>query len=367
MVKTRIKEVTIMQSSRNFSRANIKNLDPYVPGYQPENPDQVIKLNANENPYPPSPQVLEALRSSISGDLRLYPNSRSISLRRQLAQVYQVDEGQVFSANGSDEIISLIFRSFVNTEDLVLFPYPTYTFYETACQIHGVPYQFIETDGSFKLDLDQYLRSRAKLVFIPNPNAHTGVLLSRSAIEAFLASFTGLLVVDEAYIDFSSGGESAYPLVQDYDNLLVLRTFSKSFSLCGIRVGYAFGNPQLIEALDKTKDSYNIAFLNQIAAVEALKNIDYMQKNAARIADNRRRFSQSLISLGFEVIPSAGNFVLTRHPRLTARETYQELKARNILVRWFDQRRLEDYIRISIGTDSQLEALLAALQEIVNR
>ncbi|HWP96861.1 MAG TPA: histidinol-phosphate transaminase [Syntrophomonadaceae bacterium] len=355
-----------MNSSRYFCRANIKNLAPYVPGYQPENPDQVIKLNANENPYPPSPQVLEALRSHISGDLRLYPNSRSSSLRRQLAQVYQMKENQVFAANGSDETISLIFRTFADAGDLIVSPYPTYTVYQTAAEIHEMEYRSIETDPAFQIDLQDFLSVNAKLAFIANPNAQTGLLLTRRNIDGFLTSFDGLLVLDETYIDFTGGAESAYSLVRDYDNLLVLRTFSKSFSLCGIRVGYAFGHPQLIEALDKTKDSYNIAYLNQIAAVEALKDIDYMQKNADRIADNRQRFIQALINLSFEVIPSAGNFVLTRHPRLAAQEIYQALKARNILVRWFDQRRLQDYIRISIGTDEQLEALLSALQEIVN-
>lgn len=350
----------------NFCRDNIARLKPYIPGYQPENPSRVIKLNANENPYPPSPRVLEALRSHISEDLRLYPNSRSSMLRSQLARVYQMEDNQVFAANGSDETISLIFRTFADPGDLVVSPYPTYTFYQTAAEIHGIEYESIETGPDFQINLHDFLSVPAKLAFVANPNAQTGLLLSRREIDDFLSSFSGLLVLDETYVDFSGGAQSAGSLIQQHDNLLVLRTFSKSFSLCGIRVGYAFGSPRLIEALDKTKDSYNIAYLNQIAAVEALKDIDYMRENAARIAASRQWFGQALTGLGFQVIPSAGNFLLTRHPRIPSREIYQALQERLILVRWFDQPRLCDYVRISMGTDWQLEQVLSALREIIS-
>lgn len=354
-----------MNPPRNLTRNNINRLDPYIPGYQPENPESVLKLNANENPYPPSPKVLEALHGNISDVLRLYPNSRSTSLRRQLARVYEVDETQVFAANGSDEIISLVFRTFVDENDLIMSPYPTYTFYQTAAEIHGARYQSIDTDQDFRVNLNQFLNSPAKIVFLANPNAQTGLLLPPRDIEAFLADFNGLLVVDEAYIDFCSHPSSVYRLSTRYDNLIVMRTFSKSYSLCGIRVGFAFGHPSLIESLDKTKDSYNIAYLNQVAAIAALEDVAYMEANARRIKTSREAFQQTLSEMGFFYLPSDGNFVLLRHPRLPSRMVYDSLKEENILVRYFEQPRLQDYVRISIGTDPQLVRVLAALRAMV--
>lgn len=353
-----------MNPPRNLARNNINRLEPYIPGYQPENPKSVLKLNANENPYPPSPKVLESLHCNISDVLRLYPNSRSANLRRKLAEVYKMDETQVFAANGSDEIISLIFRTFVDEDDLIMSPYPTYTFYQTAAEIHGAPYQSLDTDEAFRVNLKEFLDYPAKLVFLANPNAQTGLLLPPRDIEDFLAAFNGLLVVDETYIDFCSEPSSVYKLSSRYDNLIVTRTFSKSYSLCGIRVGFAFGDPSLIESLDKTKDSYNIAYLNQVAAVAALDDIAYMEANARRIKTSRDNFQQTLSEMGFLYLPSDGNFVLLRHPRLPSRLVFESLKEGNILVRYFEQPRLQDYVRISIGTEPQMEQVLAALRVI---
>lgn len=353
-----------MNLPRNLTRNNISQLAPYIPGYQPENPELVLKLNANENPYPPSPKVLEALHYNINDVLRLYPNSRSTNLRRQLARVYEVDEAHVFAANGSDEIISLIFRTFVDQADLILSPYPTYTFYQTAAEIHAAQYRSIETDENFKVNLSEFVDYPAKIVFLANPNAQTGLLLPPGDIEAFLGAFNGLLVVDEAYIDFCSQPSSVYKLCTRYDNLIVMRTFSKSYSLCGIRVGFAFGHPSLIQALDKTKDSYNIAYLNQVAAIAALEDYSYMEANAGRIKTSRENFQRSIKEMGFFFVPSDGNFVLLRHPRLPAKVVFESLKKEHILVRYFEQPRLQDYVRISIGTDSQLNRVLSALQTI---
>ncbi len=353
-----------MAPIRDFTRNNIKDLNPYIPGFQPEDKG-IIKLNANENPYPPSPGVLEALRENIGADLRLYPNSRSMNLRRQLAATYDLEEAQVFAANGSDEIISLIFRTFAEANDIVASPFPTYTFYQTAAQIHGIKYLSIETDADFRVNLEEFLDNRIKIAFIANPNAHTGILVDTVDFDRFLCSYQGLLVIDEAYIDFSGPQHSAYPLVNKHDNLIILRTFSKSFSLCGIRVGYAFADPRLIEALDKTRDSYNIAYLNQVAAAQALKDYAYMQANARKIIESRTWFNSFLISLGFVVFPSAGNYLLIRHPAIKARDIYIALQDRNILVRFFDIPRLDNFIRISIGTDRQLKEVASALHDIL--
>lgn len=354
-----------MSPLKDFTKSNVSRLEPYVPGYQPDPNDHILKLNANENAYPPSPRVLEAVRSHINRDLRLYPNAKAINLRRKVAEVYGMNENQVFCANGSDEIISVIFRTFVPDGEMVQFSYPTYTYYKTQAEIYDVPYRFLETGDDFLVNLDSYLENPTHLSFVSNPNSPTGTLTPVSEIERCLKTYDGLLVVDEAYIDFGGGEESAIPLVNKYPNLLVLRTFSKSFALCGFRVGYAFGHPHLIEALDKTKDSYNIAYLNQIAAIAALDDYNYMLNNARRIAEDRDWFAGELAKLGFELLPSRGNYVFGKHAAMESELIYNALLERKILVRFFKQRRVSEYIRISIGTHGEMERVLEAIQEIL--
>jgi len=352
-------------SMKEFARENVTRLEPYIPGFQPNPEDQVLKLNANENAYPPSPQVLEALRSHITGDLRLYPNAKSVGLRQKVAEVYGVNENQVFCANGSDEIISIIFRTFVPAGESVQFTYPTYTYYKTQADIYDVPYRYLETGDDFLVDMAAYLEQPTHLSFVSNPNSPTGTLVSRDNIEECLQKYPGLLVVDEAYIDFGGVAESAIPLINKYPNLLVLRTFSKSFALCGMRVGYAFGQPHLIETLDKTKDSYNIAYLNQIAAIAALDDYDYMLAHARQISEDRNWFGEELAKIGFTLLPSVGNYVFVQHPKMAAETVYQQLLERKILVRFFKQRRVAEYIRISIGTHAEMERVLGAIKEIL--
>ncbi|MGE5397167.1 MAG: histidinol-phosphate transaminase [Chitinophagales bacterium] len=347
-----------------FCKKNVSLLEPYIPGYQPSAGEEVLKLNSNENPYPPSQRVLEALKDHVSNSLRLYPNSRSIELRQKVADIYGVDQQQVFCANGSDEVISLIFRTFADENDYVLFSSPTYTFYKTAAEIHGIQHTFIESDDQFRINLGDFLVVPSKITFLANPNAHTGVLLPLKEIEEFIRKYPGLLVVDETYIDFADSNQSVYPLVAKYNNLLVLRTFSKAFSLCGIRVGYAFGPPEIIEALDITKDSYNIAYLNQIAAYYALDDYQYMLNNAVRIKEDREWFKNELKKKGFNVLPSEGNFVLGCHAEFKAEKITESLKNQGILIRHINEPRLKEYIRISIGTHSQLERVLEALNDI---
>ncbi len=348
-----------------FCKENVKKLAPYVPGYQPEAGEPVLKLNSNENAYPPSPRVLQALREHLGENLRLYPNSRSAGLRRKLAEHYGMKEEQVFCGNGCDEIIALVFRTFAEREDKVIMPYPTYTLYKTAAEIHEVPYEFIDTNENFEIELEEYLNYSAKFCFLANPNAQTGILLHPNKLEGFLREYPGLLVLDETYIDFAPDGSSVYRLVDKFDNLIVMRTFSKSSSLCGIRVGYAFGHPELIEALDKTKDSYNIAYLNQVAAVAALEDYEYIRNNARQIAKTREWLSQELKVLDFWVTPSAGNYLLVKHSRVASRDIYSRLLEQNILVRYFNDRRLDDYVRISIGTPEQMQRVYNAVKDIV--
>ncbi|NPV92365.1 MAG: histidinol-phosphate transaminase [Firmicutes bacterium] len=348
-----------------FSRKNVAGLAPYIPGYQPGPHEDSIKLNTNENPYPPSPVVVGALKDAVDGRLRLYPSPDSSVLRQKLAEAYRVKKEQVFCGNGCDEVISMLFRTFIDREDLVLLPYPTYTYYQTAAEINGSPYRYIETGDRFQIDLERFLDHPAKAAVIVNPNSPTGMLLPRPELVEFIRAFPGLVVVDETYIDFSGPGQSVTPLIEECDNLLVLRTFSKAFSLCGIRVGYAFGHPDLITELDKTRDSYNVSFLSQVAAASALNDLEYTRANIREITANREWLREQLLDLGFQVSPSGANFLFASHPVRPAGELYQRLAERRIYVRHFDQRRIDNHLRISVGARGEVENLVASLKDIM--
>ncbi len=354
-----------MTLREKYCPVHIQRLDAYIPGYQPSAEDRILKLNSNENAYPPSPRVLNAMQSAITGDLRLYPSSQAIALRDKLAEVFALPAKNIFTGNGADEIISLIYRTFTEPGDMVLFAYPTYTYYESTAQIYNINYQYIETGHDFRINLDDYTGVPSKIIFIANPNAHVGLLLAPAEIEKLLQSYSGLLVVDETYIDFSPAGSSVYQLVEKYDNLIVLRTFSKAFSLCGIRVGFGFAHPELVEALDMTKDSYNIARVNQVAAVAALEDYSYMEENSRKICATREWFREKLVLLGFSVLNSSGNFVFAKPPSGQAKYVFEGLMERKILVRYFDSRRMNEYLRISIGTREEMQLVLASIVEIL--
>lgn len=323
-----------------------------------------MKINSNENAYPPSPRVKAALHAAINDELRLYPNASAAGLRSRLGAAYSLPASHIFTGNGADEIITVIFRTFAEPGNRVVFSYPTYTYYASAAQIHNVEYHFCETDADFRIDPRDYLQLESKIIFLANPNAHTGLLVEPEAIRELLTNYKGLVVVDETYIDFARPGCSVYRLVEKHDNLIVLRTFSKAFSLCGIRVGYAFAHPELVEAMDMTKDSYNIAYLNQVAASAALDDMEYMLENARRICQTRDWFSAELQGMGFSVLPSSGNFVFARHLGLPAEHIYRSLLEKRILVRFFNSRRMNEYLRISIGTREQMEQVAEALRSL---
>lgn len=348
-----------------FGKKNLTLIEPYIPGFQPDGSERAVKLNTNENPYPPSPRVLETIKTHADATLRLYPSPRSDLLRGKLAEKYGVRREQVLCGNGSDEIISLIFRTFLEADDVVLLPYPTYSFYKTAAELNDIKYKFIDTNESFEITLDKFLDCQSKLVLLANPNSPTGILLPIRDIEDFAGKYAGLLVVDEAYIDFSGGEDSVYRLVDGHDNILVLRTMSKSFSLCGIRLGYAFGCPDIVEELDRVKDSYNINSLTQAAAIGALDDYAHMQNNAKVIVANRDYLSAQLRSICFTVLPSAANFVFASHKRYSANYIYRELSDRRIYVRHFDNRRISNFLRITVGTQDEIAELLQALHEIL--
>jgi histidinol-phosphate aminotransferase len=344
--------------SRLFVRPEIDRLAGYVPGEQPR--DKImVKLNTNENPYPPSPRVLEAIRRATTDDLRLYPDPDATELRAKAGQVYGFAPEFILAGNGSDELLAIILRACVGPGDRVVYPTPTYTLYETLVGIQGARADTVPFPGDFRLPVESLGERGQRLTIICNPNAPSGTLAPVDAIERLLLDLKALVVIDEAYVDFAS--DSALRLVHRHDNVLVLRTFSKSFSLCGIRVGLAFGHPDVLAALAKVKDSYNISRLGLVAATAALDDYASMQENAARVRTTRAILAAGLRRAGFDVLPSETNFVLARRPGEDLGPLQQSLKQKGVLVRYFDTPSLRDAIRVTVGTPEEVQALLDAL------
>lgn len=345
-----------------FFRANIDELQAYVPGEQPRDLSKYVKLNTNENPYPPSPVVEHAVRQFDAEKLRTYPDPVFSKLRRLASQVYKLPAENIFVGNGSDEILSLIMRIAVDPGDKVAYPYPTYVLYKTLAEIAGGRPVEVELQENFALSED-FPASAGKVSLFARPNSPTGNLFHQEIIEKTLENRAGIVVVDEAYGEFS--GASMIELAPKYDNLVVLRTLSKSYSLAGLRVGFSFAGAAITEALYKVKDSYNLDVFSQAIAYAALSDVGYMKSNAAQIIETRRRSRERLAARGFHVYPSAANFVFAEHKELDGRTVYEELKSRKVLVRYFDQPRLRGGVRITIGTPEQMLRLDEALGEIV--
>ena len=343
-------------------RPNIARLRGYVPGEQPRE-QGYIKLNTNENPYPPSPLVLARLRAACSADLRLYPDPDALALRRKLGDVFAMAPEQIMVGNGSDELLNIVIRSFAGEGDKIAYPHPTYGYYQPLIDIQGAKAAPVEFGENFSLP-EGLAVPGARITFLANPNAPSGTLVPYDEVAALCARVDGVLVVDEAYIDFSQGG--CVQLVAEYPNAIVVRTLSKSFSLAGMRIGFALAPAALIAGMWKVKDHYNLNRLSLIAAEAALDDIDAMRTNAARVCATRTHLSARLRALGFYVWDSQANFVLARlgarWADCTAAELYAQLKERRILVRYFAAPpRLADCLRISVGTDAEIAALLEAL------
>jgi histidinol-phosphate aminotransferase len=344
----------------------VHRLTPYVPGEQTESPD-VVKLNTNENPYGPSPRVLEALRAGTNDSLRLYPDPASTRLREVIAERHDVTSEQVFVGNGSDEVLAHTFRALLMKSAPVLFPDVTYSFYPVYCKLFGTSYKEVPLGDAFQIDIDGYLQDNGGIIF-PNPNAPTGRALELADIERLLEANTdSVVVIDEAYVDF--GCQSVVPLVHRYPQLLVTHTLSKSHALAGLRVGYAVGHPDLVAALDRVKNSFNsypLDRLAQVAAIAAIEDREHLDAICRKIIDSRSALAVALQDLGLEVLPSAANFVLARHPQRDAAELSASLRERGVIVRHFrNPQRLASFIRITVGTDEQCGVLLAALRGIL--
>jgi len=345
----------------------VHGLKPYVPGEQPRIPG-LVKLNTNENPAGPSPRVIEAIRTEAAETLRLYPDPQATALRETLATYHKVSPKQVFVGNGSDEVLAFAFAALLKQDKPLLFPDITYSFYPTYCRLFDIAYQTVPVDEGLRVRIADY-RREAGAIIIANPNAPTGIALTRADIAALLADHPDApVIIDEAYVDF--GGETAIPLIADHPNLLVVHTMSKSRSLAGLRVGYAIGDVGLIEALVRVKDSFNSYPLDRLAQVGAIASIEddeYFQAGRKAVIDARARLIERLVAFGFEVLPSAANFVFARHPAREGAALAQALRERAVLVRHFAAPRIDQFLRITVGTDEQNEALLAALSELLQR
>ena len=343
--------------------SNIRKVVPYTPGEQPKG-DRLIKLNTNENPYPPAPGVAEALKHMDIDRFRKDPDPTASDLVHALAEYYGVGEDQVFVGVGSDDVIAMSFLTFFNSEKPVLFPDVSYSFYKVWADLFAIPYETPALDANFCIHPEDYYRENGGVIF-PNPNAPTGLLLSLEAVEDMIRHNQDVVViVDEAYIDF--GGKSALELIKKYENLLVVQTFSKSRSMAGMRIGFAIGHPDLIKALNDVKYSYNSYTMNMpslILGTETVKDDAYFKETVQKIIDTREWSKTRLTELGFTFPDSMSNFIFASHNRVPAKELFEALKKQQIYVRYFDQPRLSNYLRISIGTREEMEALFAFLEK----
>jgi histidinol-phosphate aminotransferase len=344
-----------------------KSLTPYVPGEQPKLAN-LIKLNTNENPYGPSPKALAAIREETGDNLRLYPDPEGSRLKSAVSAYFgNVEPAQVFVGNGSDEVLAHVFLALLKHERPILFPDITYSFYPVYCRLYGVNFEAVPLTEQFAIRPEDYLRSNGGVIF-PNPNAPTGRALSLADVERIVAGNPdSVVVIDEAYVEF--GAESAVALVGHHPNLLVVQTLSKSRSLAGLRVGFAVGDVALIEALERVKNSFNSYPLDRLAlagAAAAIEDREWFDGTRQAVMRSRDTLSGRLESLGFEVLPSSANFIFVRHPRYDAAKLALALRVRSIIVRHFRLPRIEQFLRITIGTDEQCGALATALAEILN-
>jgi histidinol-phosphate aminotransferase len=350
--------------SRFWSRLT-HELKPYVPGEQPHMAE-LVKLNTNESPVGPSPRALEAIRAEAADTLRLYPDPQATALRAALADYHRVRPEHVFVGNGSDEVLAHAFAGLLKHDAPLLFPDITYSFYPVYCRLFDIAYETVPLDAAMQVRVADYRRP-AGAIIVPNPNAPTGLALPRAEVATLLDEHPDVpVVIDEAYVDF--GAETAIPLVASHANLLVVHTMSKSRALAGLRVGYAIGDRDLIEALTRVKDSFNsypVGRLAQAGAVASLADEAWFQAARARVIEGRERLSRGLARLGFEVLPSSANFVFARHPAHDGAALATALRQRAVIVRHFAAPRISDYLRITVGTDAETERLLSALSEIL--
>jgi histidinol-phosphate aminotransferase len=349
-------------------REHVQQLRAYVPGEQPKG-CELVKLNTNENPYPPSPKVLESVKLAVDGRLRLYPNPTVQELREKLAKMHGVSSGNVIVGNGSDELLALATRAFVEPgKDVIQYFTPSYSLYPVLANIHNATRNEVALKEAFSLPTVTELRKRpwnfkAALTYVTTPNAPSGRGYATADLDALCRAQKGVVILDEAYVDFAE--EHAMTLATKHSHVLVSRTFSKAYSLCFQRIGYFVGEVKLISALDKIRDSYNVNGLGQVAALATLEDLPYYRTNFREIIRLREQVAAALASVGFAVMPSQTNFLLVKPPRLAARMWQRKLRDRNVLVRWFSDLPVKDYLRITIGSEKEMGVLMRAVRAVL--
>ncbi|MCC6143072.1 MAG: histidinol-phosphate transaminase [Candidatus Hydrogenedentes bacterium] len=347
----------------NYGREILRDVEGYVPGEQPESA-RVVKLNTNENPYPPSPRVMQALADITADQLRRYPDPVFRRFRDICARRYGYDSADwIMIGNGMDELLALALRTFVDPGDTVVATYPTYSLYEVLCQLHGCHLRYIDLDDQYQLT-PEFFEAQGRLCFLTRPNAPTGVCVPREDVARFCNRFPGIVVIDEAYVDFADDDCMDFP--KRFENVIVMRTFSKSFSLAGMRIGTAICPPGLLREFLKTKDSYNMDAVSQAAGIAAMEDYAYMLGTAAKVRKTRDALRESLLDLGFAVPESGSNFLLAHwHGTPDARTIFERLRDQGIFVRYFNARRLDHCLRITVGTDEDCTTLINALVELI--
>lgn len=350
----------------NSWKNNLRKITPYTPGEQSKQ-NNIIKLNANENPYPPSPKALEVLRNYDGNLLRLYPDASAQKLRAAAAKHFDVQENQIFLGNGSDDVIALAFMSCFQSELPILFPDITYSFYPVWCSLFRTPYEVIPLDENFAIQTNDYHRPNGGIL-LPNPNAPTGIGQTERNIRDILEhNQNSIVVIDEAYVDF--GGYSCVELLKEYENLLIIHTFSKSRSLAGIRIGVAIGSEPIISTLNAVKNSYNSYTVDSLAieiGAASMADEDYLQETSSKIIQTRQWFTKELEKLGYLVYPSQSNFIFTTHPKVSAKKMFEALKKDGIFIRYFQLPRIDNHLRITIGTNDQMKILLSHMKQYLS-
>lgn len=350
----------------NLWKENLRKITPYVPGEQSKEKN-IVKLNANENPYPPSPKAIEALKNFNSNSLRFYPNANSTELKEALAEYYNVGIENVFVGNGSDDVLAIAFQSFFNSKKPIAYPDLTYSFYPVWCELFGIPYKTYPVDDNFRIIPEDYKEENGGVI-IPNPNAPTSIGEGLDFVERILNyNADSVVVIDEAYVDF--GGISSVELTKKYENLLVTGTFSKSRSLAGLRIGFAIGSKELISVMEAVKNSYNSYTVDSVSIAmgsASIKDDEYFKATCKKIIDTRERFTEEIKKLGFKVLESSTNFIFATHSDLSVKDMFEYLKAKNIFIRYFSLPRIDNYTRITIGTDEEMDILLNGIKEYIN-
>lgn len=350
----------------NLWKENLRKIIPYVPGEQSKEKN-IVKLNANENPYPPSPKAIEALKSFNSDRLRFYPNANSTELKEALAEYYNVKIENIFVGNGSDDVLAIAFQSFFNSDKPIVYPDLTYSFYPVWCDLFGIPYKTYPVDDNFRIIPEDYREENGGVV-IPNPNAPTSIGEGLGFVEKIMKyNPDSVVIIDEAYVDF--GGTSSVELTKKYENLLITGTFSKSRSLAGLRIGFAVGSKELISVMEAVKNSYNSYTVDSVSiamGAASVKDDEYFKSTCKKIIDTRERFTEEMRSLGFKVLDSSTNFIFATHSDLSMKDMFEYLKTKNVFIRYFSLPRINNYTRITIGTDEEMDILLKEIKEYIN-